>query len=58
MPSFVGCSFWGILKPPGSNEEWKRISDGFCQAWNLPHCIGAINGNYVRQSDGGVFSNS
>uniref|UniRef100_A0A1X7UIW8 DDE Tnp4 domain-containing protein n=1 Tax=Amphimedon queenslandica TaxID=400682 RepID=A0A1X7UIW8_AMPQE len=35
------------LKPPGSNEEWKRIIDGSCQAWILPHCIGAIDGKHV-----------
>ena len=37
----------GYLKPPSSNEEWKKISNGFCQAWNLPHCVGAIDGKHI-----------
>ena len=30
-----------------STENWKRIAKGFENIWNLPHCIGAIDGKYV-----------
>lgn len=27
--------------------EWKKIENGFCQRWNFPHCLGAIDGKHV-----------
>ena len=42
---------WDVLSeyvsPSSSPEDWKRISNDFCQIWNMPHCIGAIDGKHV-----------
>ena len=35
------------LRPPKTADDWKRISNGFNGIWNLPHCIGAIDGKHV-----------
>ena len=47
----VCTSLWDVLSeyvsPPSSPEDWKRISNDFCQIWNMPHCIGAIDRKYV-----------
>lgn len=36
-----------FLRPPKSSDEWKRISEGFADIWNFPHCIGAIDGKHI-----------
>lgn len=36
-----------VIPCPSSPNEWKRIADGFYNRWNLPHCIGAIDGKHV-----------
>ena len=36
------------VKPPSSNDEWEAISQDFEELWNLPHVIGAIDGEHVR----------
>ena len=46
------AAIWNVLLPlymstPSTAAEWKRISQGFEQTWNFPHCIGAINGKHV-----------
>ena len=38
---------WEYVSPPSSPEDWKRTSNDFCQIWNMPHCIGAIDGKHV-----------
>ena len=47
----VCISLWDVLSeyvsPFSSPEDWKRISNDFCQIWNMPHCIGAIDGKHV-----------
>ena len=45
-------SLWNILMPqylqrPTTTMEWKRVSEGFEQIWNFPHCVGAIDGKHV-----------
>ena len=35
------------LRPPKTPADWKRIATGFQEIWNLPHCIGAIDGKHV-----------
>lgn len=32
---------------PTSEEEWKKVADGFEQRWNFPHCLGAVDGKHV-----------
>ena len=35
------------LRPPSSQEDWKRISESFYRLWNFPNCIGAIDGKHI-----------
>ncbi|XP_034945920.1 protein ANTAGONIST OF LIKE HETEROCHROMATIN PROTEIN 1-like [Chelonus insularis] len=35
------------IKAPDS-DQWKAISDGFYQKWNMPNCIGAIDGKRIE----------
>ena len=35
-----------ILKPPENQADWLRISNEFETLWNLPHCVGAIDGKH------------
>ncbi|PNF38605.1 hypothetical protein B7P43_G03964, partial [Cryptotermes secundus] len=32
---------------PHSEEDWRRIANGFYQRWNFPQCVGAIDGKHV-----------
>ena len=47
----VCTSLWDVLSeyvsPPSTPEDWKRISNDFCQIWNMPHYIGVIDGKHV-----------
>ena len=43
---------WDILSKkvmPGifKTDDWLRISAGFEDEWNFPHCIGSIDGKHV-----------
>ncbi|XP_057294525.1 uncharacterized protein LOC130623036 [Hydractinia symbiolongicarpus] len=48
------CSaIWNCLKeqylrPPKALDEWKKIAQDFNDMWDLPHCIGAIDGKHIR----------
>ena len=33
------------LKPPSSKDDWKNIEKDFRDFWNMPHAVGAIDGN-------------
>jgi hypothetical protein len=35
------------LKCPETEEEWLSISQEFENIWNMPHCIGAIDGKHT-----------
>lgn len=35
------------LKPP-SGEAWKNIAKGFYERWNLPSCVGAVDGTHIQ----------
>ncbi|KAL6416945.1 hypothetical protein ACFW04_014772 [Cataglyphis niger] len=30
-----------------TEEEWTRISNNFLELWNLPNCVGAIDGKHI-----------
>ena len=34
--------------PPRTTDDWKNIAKDFYEIWNLPHCIGAIDGKHAR----------
>lgn len=36
------------MKPPTSSENWKKISDDFLKKWNMPNCVGALDGKHIR----------
>ena len=40
----LSCEY---LRRPSTPEEWIKISEGFHQLWNFPHCLGAIDGKHV-----------
>ena len=42
------CLKDGYLRPPKTTDDWKNISKDFDEIWNLPHCVGAIDGKHVR----------
>lgn len=31
-----------------NNEDWKNISNRFYEVWNIPNCLGAIDGKHIR----------
>jgi len=35
------------ITPPYSHNDWKRISVDFEDFWNMPHCLGAIDGKHI-----------
>lgn len=37
-----------VLRLPDTQEKWLKIEKGFKDRWNLPHCIGALDGKHVR----------
>lgn len=39
--------FLEYLCTPKSSDGWKRISEGFENIWNFPHCIGAIDRKHI-----------
>lgn len=46
-------TIWTVLSPlylktPSSYEEWEKISRGFWENWNFPHCLGALDGKHVN----------
>ena len=45
-------AIWSVLKdrylrPPEKQADWLRISNEFETVWNLPHCVGAIDGKHI-----------
>ena len=35
------------VRPPSTENEWRHIANIFEQLWDLPHCIGAIDGKHI-----------
>ena len=39
--------FRQVVYCPNTPEGWKEVAEGFASRWNLPHCIGALDGKHV-----------
>ena len=35
------------VKVPTTTNEWIEVANGFDEAWNYPHCLGAIDGKHI-----------
>ncbi|XP_011644284.1 uncharacterized protein LOC105431657 isoform X1 [Pogonomyrmex barbatus] len=33
---------------PSNQQEYREIADKFWQRWNLPNCVGALDGKHIR----------
>lgn len=42
------CLHEQYMRPPRTKNDWKSIAQDFYDIWNLPHCVGAIDGKHVR----------
>lgn len=38
----------GIYLSPPNTYEWERIAEDFYNMWNLPNCIGALDGKHIE----------
>ena len=43
---------WDVLQEdymrcPNTNDQWMRIAEQFESDWNMPHCVGAIDGKHI-----------
>jgi len=36
------------LQTPDTEEEWNRIADDYLTLWNVPNCIGALDGKHIQ----------
>ncbi|KAH6932988.1 hypothetical protein HPB50_011244 [Hyalomma asiaticum] len=50
--SSVCKALWDVLGPvyvacPSSADEWLQIASEFEELWNMPHCVGEIDGKHV-----------
>lgn len=36
------------VSPPKTEGDWKNISNEFEKVWNMPHCIGALDGKHIQ----------
>lgn len=41
-----------VLEPlyltPPTEEDWKRYADGYWKRWNIPNCVGSVDGKHIR----------
>ena len=36
------------LKCPNTAKEWLKIAETFTHRWQLPHCLGAVDGKHIK----------
>ena len=47
MCEAIWTALQDYVRPPQTPEEWLNISRDFESKWNMPHCIGAIDGKPI-----------
>ncbi|KAJ8935701.1 hypothetical protein NQ314_012678 [Rhamnusium bicolor] len=40
-------SLWQDVLEPPTTEKWKEIAAGFNNSWQIPNCVGAVDGKHV-----------
>lgn len=49
------------MQTPSTNEEWTEIANNYFQLWNVPNCIGAMDGRHIEfkvpLKDGSLYYN-
>lgn len=49
------------LKTPSTNEQWTEIASTYFQLWNVPNCIGSMDGRHIEfkapLKDGSIYYN-
>ncbi|XP_018360500.1 PREDICTED: putative nuclease HARBI1 [Trachymyrmex cornetzi] len=49
------------LKTPNTTVEWKQIADDYQRLWNVPNCIGSMDGRHIEfrapLQDGSLYYN-
>ncbi|KAH7964698.1 hypothetical protein HPB49_000720 [Dermacentor silvarum] len=51
--STVCQALWNVLRPlyithPRAADDWLKVAAEFEEVWNMPHCVGAIDGKHVN----------
>ena len=50
-----------MFQCPSTKTEWKKVADLFQRRWNLPNCLGALDGKHIviklQIRSGGEFFN-
>ena len=36
-----------FVKTPTTPQDWENIINDFDEIWNIPHCLGAIDGKHI-----------
>lgn len=31
-----------------TEEDWRRYANGYWRRWNIPNCLGAVDGKHIR----------
>ncbi|KFM63710.1 hypothetical protein X975_24460, partial [Stegodyphus mimosarum] len=40
-------TYFFILQTPNTAQEWQAVAEAFAEKWNLPYCVGAIDGKHI-----------
>ena len=44
---------WDVLsecgRPPSTTEDWKKIAEEFLEFWDMPYCIGTLDGKQISR---------
>jgi hypothetical protein len=43
--SAIWTTLQPLFMPPPNKSKWERIAEQYFDLWNMPNCIGSIDGN-------------